>query len=333
MMTNKLFIKYFLLFFSGLLLGSLGVYSYFNHFAAQSESKSSKAYEVHLGQKEFVNPLVDCNQWSDQLPPKANALKEKIENYINTSKNNKNTEQISVFYRDLLNGPQIEIDSNEKFAAASLLKVPILIYYMKLAEKKPEILKKKIKFSLKDSKVTFAVQKITPPLTLQDGQEYLVDELLSRMITFSDNYSAEMLLRERPELNISQLLTDMGITLDNIANDYWITVRGYSSIFRILYNATYLSTTMSNASLQLLSFSEFKVGLRAPLPENIKVSSKFGERESENMAQLHDCGIVYHPQRPYILCVMTRGQDTDKLIGAISDVSQIVWNDVNKKEP
>lgn len=330
MKPSQILIKQGVLFISGLLLGSLCVYIYQN--VSNDKYRSTESHEIHLGQKEFVNPLVDCNQWSAQLPPKANALKNQLDAYITKSKEMNTSEQVSVFYRDLINGPQIEINSNERFAAASLLKVPILIYYMKLAEKDPSALHKKIKFIAKDSKVSFAVQTITPPSVLKDGDEYAVDELLSRMITFSDNYSAELLLKNQPELNISQLLMDMGIALDNIENDYWISVRGYSSIFRILYNATYLSSTMSNASLQLLSLSHFKLGLRAALPAEIKVSTKFGERESNNMSQFHDCGIVYHPQRPYILCIMTKGRDAKKLITTIRDLSHIVWDAINKAD-
>lgn len=317
------------IFLTGLLIGGLGVF-FFSKNSLNSDDTDTKS-EVHLGPKGFVNPLVDCHQWSEKLPPKANLLKENLSAYIESSNKNNETQQISVFYRDLLNGPQIEIGAHEKFAAASLLKVPVLIYYMKLAEKDPSILHKKLKFSAKNSSITYAVQTVTPPPPMQDDQEYSVDELLSRMITFSDNYSVEMLLKNQPELNIAKLLLDMGITLDIIDDDYWISVRGNSSIYRILYNATYLSEKMSNATLQLLSLSNFKLGLRASLPVSTTVASKFGERKTGNTSQLHDCGIIYHPQRPYILCVMTKGQDANKLLESIRDISQIVWSAVDQR--
>jgi len=41
--------------------------------------------------------------------------------------------------------------------------------------------------------------------------------------------------------------------------------------------------------------------------------------------QLHDCGIVYYPQRPYVICVMTKGRDLDVLKNVIKGISEIVY--------
>ena len=45
--------------------------------------------------------------------------------------------------------------------------------------------------------------------------------------------------------------------------------------------------------------------------------------------ELHDCGIVYYPEHPYFLCVMTRGGDRPKLAAAIADVSKVAYDGWN----
>ena len=45
--------------------------------------------------------------------------------------------------------------------------------------------------------------------------------------------------------------------------------------------------------------------------------------------QLHDCGIIYYPGNPYLLCVMTRGDSFGELSSTIRDISDIIYGVVN----
>ncbi len=87
---------------------------------------------------------------------------------------------------------------------------------------------------------------------------------------------------------------------------------------------------MSSRALELLTKTAFNDGLRAGVPENIEVAHKFGERIlPNNIQQLHDCGIVYIPNKPYLLCIMTRGKDMHTLQGVIEEISSSVYAEVN----
>jgi hypothetical protein len=61
------------------------------------------------------------------------------------------------------------------------------------------------------------------------------------------------------------------------------------------------------------------------------VAHKFGIRDiaGEQEKQFHDCGIVYYPKRPYLLCVMTRGNDIQQAIAFIREVSRRVYDQVD----
>ncbi len=60
------------------------------------------------------------------------------------------------------------------------------------------------------------------------------------------------------------------------------------------------------------------------------VAHKFGTRVADGPGgrQLHDCGIVYAPKTPYILCVMSRGNSSQNLSHFIAQVSKRVYEGV-----
>jgi len=60
------------------------------------------------------------------------------------------------------------------------------------------------------------------------------------------------------------------------------------------------------------------------------VSHKFGEGGvMGGERQLQDCGIVYYPGRPYLLCVMAKGTKLENLEKFIKAVSRLVYYSVD----
>ena len=71
----------------------------------------------------------------------------------------------------------------------------------------------------------------------------------------------------------------------------------------------------------------------AELPNDIVVAHKFGERDLEdNTKQLHDCGVVYYPQNPYLICIMTHGQSYKSLERIIQHISGKVYKEVDSRK-
>jgi beta-lactamase class A len=124
---------------------------------------------------------------------------------------------------------------------------------------------------------------------------------------------------------------DLELNGPGVADDSTVTVRGYSGFFRILFNASYLNKDDSEYILSLLAQSDFTDGLVAGVPSGVPVAHKFGERElsDSSLDQIHDCGIVYYPGHPYLLCVMTEGHNTAKQISAIKQISAAVYHEVD----
>ena len=129
-------------------------------------------------------------------------------------------------------------------------------------------------------------------------------------------------------------MAEIGLKIDeSTPSEDFVSVKTYSSFFRILYTATYLNREMSEKALEMLSRAQFREGIPGKLPQKIKVAHKFGERGfvDSNIKQLHDCGIVYLPNSPYLICIMTKGNDFNKLRQVISEISLIVYNQVSVK--
>ena len=103
------------------------------------------------------------------------------------------------------------------------------------------------------------------------------------------------------------------------------SVRNYASIFRALYNVSYLPLDASEKILTWLVDARFPPGLVAGVPAGTQVADKFGERQlPDGTRQVHDCGVVYFPDNPYLLCVMTKGQSWETLTGIISRISRLM---------
>jgi beta-lactamase class A len=281
----------------------------------------------------FINPLLECEMddsiISSKYIPFEDKTKKQIQEYISK---NTNLKDVSVYFRSLNNGPWFGINEQQEFSPASLLKVPLAMAYYKKSESEQGLLEKKIVFSDMGPQETY--QNLKPSRSLQQGNEYTVDELIEMMLVYSDNNAMRLLMSNMNESDLGKVYADLGVDSPNVKKpENFMSVKQYASFFRILYNASYLEKDDSEKILKLLSDVEYREGIVAGVPENIKVSHKFGEREFATadgyMKQLHDCGIIYYPQQPYLLCVMTRGRDFGDLSEGIHNVSNIVYNMVS----
>jgi beta-lactamase class A len=169
-------------------------------------------------------------------------------------------------------------------------------------------------------------------LLMVKGQSYTVRDLLFRMIAYSDNHAKELLMSTGiTEADLDRFTHDFNASPIYEGGLPIVNARAYSAVFRMLYNSNLLSRDMSEYALELLTKTRFQVGLRKYLPAGIPVASKYGFQSYAGpyaaKNQLHECGIVYSPGAPYILCILTKSdkQTPDALAEIIANVSRIVW--------
>lgn len=334
MTNNTSILKTILIYAAGLITGVCGYSLYIN--MSINDLPKSAYLEKRTGTHEFINPLLECNnpQASTVLESgNTNPLiQETLQDYLALNEKTSSISQISVYFKNLANGESFGVNENMLIRPGSLLKVPLLIGYYKRSENNPELLQEKILFNDKSQLELYEVQFIQPNKKLKFGAEYTIKELMINTILYSDNIAATLLEKYDNHSGLRKTALDLDIPIrPHVKPDRDLTVKEYSSFFQILYNSTYLSQSNSNEFLRLLSSSEFKDGLVSGVPKNILVAHKFGESidpTDESVYYFSDCGIIYYPQSPYLLCVSVKGKKVASMIKAIHDVSMLVYKNI-----
>ena len=284
---------------------------------------------------QYISPLISCNFSSvknfSQDQPVINA----IQSAISQDKNAGDITDASVYFSDFSTSQWASINGGEKYYPASLGKVPIMMAYYAMAENTSSVLAEQNSYPASDPNLN-AQQEIPPTNAITPGQSYTNEQLVEYMIKYSDNDAAEVLtaLTTPAELRgVQNVYSDLSVPLSNnvtASTSDIMTPQQYSILFRTLYNATYLSHDYSEKALALMAQTTFTQGIVAGVPSSTSVSHKYGlasylQGGVPYQWELHDCGIVYAPGHPYLLCVMTKGATSivaqEKAIADISSVA------------
>jgi len=290
--------------------------------------------EIREGGYSYINPLVACESSEDaEENTQLKAMKRKLEKAIEDQIKRKWTTDAAVYFRLLNSGRWISIKSNDTFSPGSLLKVPVMIAVLKEEERRPSFAGDKIIFRAPTP--LGAEPNYKPSKILEAGESYTVDDLLYRMIVYSDNDAMYLLMATLDKKFYEDLVNELNreFSVPPPQSGDYMTVEEYAAFFRVLFNATYLSKEMSEKALGLLVKTEFNEGLNGGVPSRIPIAHKFGERvygRNNEAKQLHDCGIVYYPDHPYLLCVMTTGTSFEYLDDGIREISRIVYEGVDR---
>jgi len=285
------------------------------------------------GKYKLVSPLLLCSTTPSSNVSPYKDLQSQINGIITVAKNAGDATDVSVYFADF-SGHWVSVNETESYAPASLLKVPIMIAYFKENEADPGTLSRLLTYDgTSDANVS---EEIKSNNYLKPGT-YTVQQLINAMIVDSDNNAADLLFANVDKTFITEVFTDLGLTVlpGGDANADNMTAKQYSYFFRILYNSTYLTPEDSEKALELLTQADFPQGIPATVPAGSQVAQKFGERsvfDNNNQLierELHDCGIVYLPGKPYILCIMTRGSDFGQLTTLIDQIGTTVYKKVN----
>ena len=277
----------------------------------------------------FINPILLAEIGEKNQFPQYDSYTKNIQSYITSAVTQKKAAAVSVYLRDLNNASWTGLNEDMVYAPASMLKVALMIAYLKEAESNPLLLDKRFLYQGNDN----SIQYFKPQNPLQQGKLYTVRELIQDMIVQSSNVSNDVLLKNIDQRNLAKVYTDLGLPIPNDKTINFVSPKMYSALFRTLFSSTYLTRPYSNAALELLTHSDFFQGIEAGVPQSVVVAHKFGERTKDvngiaTERQLHDCGISYYPDHPYFLCIMTRGTSFDDLQNIIEDISKITYQSI-----
>lgn len=278
----------------------------------------------------LINPLLECDVAEGMIDVYKENFRDELELVIDDLQARNEASAVAVYFRDLNNGPTFGVNEDEQFIPASLLKVPVMMAYFRLADEDPSILSKTLTLPARADLVPGSTQLIAPKSEIEAGRPYTTAELIERTIIYSDNQAVTLLIQHLPGGPIRRLYEMLGVREDVLNGpDGQLTTKEYSAFFRILFNSSYLSRKYSEEALRLLTKTEFPRGLVAGVPSGVVVAHKFGEGGDMDEHQIHDCGIVYFPDHPYLLCVMTRGKEIAKLEHAVATISRMVYEKID----
>jgi beta-lactamase class A len=324
-------LKNLLLVVVGVLAGGLAGYFVGSQGAPPSDltPKPIKAELQEMRGREgfsFINPLLECDASVPVLRPNVKRLEFELKDLIVENQRTGFVTEMSVYYRDLNGGAWIGLGVNTSFSPASLLKVPVMLAALRQVDKDKTLLNKAFKFDASVPLDDYAAN--IPGKTIRFGETYTLIELMDYMLVHSDNNAKNMLFHILGDEAFLKVWDDLGLIFNMEPGvDDFISVKEYSSFFRILYNATYLSKESSELALEILSRTDFDMGIQQGIPDGVVLSNKFGERGfvDRSEKQLHDAGIVYAGTSPYLLCVMTRGRSFDAQAKVIAEASRLVY--------
>ena len=292
--------------------------------------------EVREDGYQYINPLLECDLAEEVGSSYYKASFDNASDIIEKYKEEGKINEAAVYFRDLNNGPWYSINEELLFEPASLYKLPLLISYYRKAEleKNPQLLDKKIPITMSGTER----QATKPEKSAEVGKEYTVRELLQIMIAYSDNNAAIALFNNLSQEERDFMFDDLGL-VSGVSNsgekNFQISVKNYSSMFRLLFNGSYLNKDSSEEVLKILANTTYTKGIREAIPADVEVAHKFGERQSLEgdrvIYQLHDCGIVYYPKHPFLLCIMSKGPTEAELPNVIRDLATDIFIEFDQK--
>jgi len=284
--------------------------------------------QIRLDGYRFIHPLLECEMKESYARghPDLDKMEGAVRRVVGRHLSAGAAETVAVYYRDLKSGVWFGIDEHEAFTPASLMKVPLMIGVLKRLEHEPSLLQRKIRYEGGD---IHEFQHVRPEQVLTPGASYTVDDLIGRMIAYSDNDSALLLADHFGMASLEDTMAELGIPVEPGRSEL-MSLRSFSAFFRVLYNASYLSDHMSEQALGYLARSGFDRGIRAGIPADTAVAGKFGEY-SAGAYQLHEFGIVYYPDHPYLLGVVTKGGTTESLPRVIQEISRAIYEDIHRQ--
>jgi len=264
-------------------------------------------------------------------------LNEELDSFFQVSLANVNIKGASLHFTDLTSQQSFSINGDLKFVPASLLKLPILIAIYKMEELRPGTLKKQISHfsTLHNEKNSNLIENEF--FHYQQNKIYTVEEYLAVMIRYSDNDATSSLLNfldsiqpgflEKVEEELQASIPNTSTNVDDIVH-----VHHFATFLNVLYECKYLNPSNSNKALELLNTSRYPLGFRKKLPSSLPIAHKFGVRFTENNTnskpsiQLHQVAIIYHPKRPFLLSVMTKGSNIEDLRTVLQEAAFLTYS-------
>lgn len=198
-------------------------------------------------------------------------------------------------------GSYLSINQNYRMLPASLTKVPVAMMVMHRVEKGQLTMDQELEVTAEDRDSKWGDWYKEPV-----GTKHKLAEVIQKSLVESDNTAHHMLYRLvglteardlSQELNLEELFDEQGR----------ITAREYARLLLSLYSSSYLDPENSQLILNYLTRDQLVKFLIRGFGKDVLYAHKFGE--SASVRSYLDAGIVYIPNRPFVIVVMVHDEE------------------------
>jgi beta-lactamase class A len=251
-------------------------------------------------------------------------------------------ETLAVSFHDLGSGATFEMNERVTVHAASTMKVPVMLAIFEAIDRGELTLDQPVPVRNEFTSIFDASTYAIDPNDDADGKLYdsigetrPLHDLVHRMITRSSNLATNLLIEFVGAERVMELMRSLGANdirvlrgvEDQKAFDAGMnnttTARDMRLVMQAIAERRAVTSSASEAMLEILRAQEFREKIPAALPEGVSVAHKTGSITRIS----HDAAIVTPPgESPYVLVVLTRGiSDRKAAAAAIADVSRAIW--------
>ena len=233
---------------------------------------------------------------------------------------------LGVYFEYLPSGSSVGVNDTMELRLASLSKIPAAMAAYKQIEN-GTIKSDQLLTISKDNLDT----KFGDLWKTGAGSVITVKDAVRLSLTHSDNTAYNTLISSISNADIDDIYDSLDIPREHQNNLPIVSPKNYSSILRTLYLSSYLNKKDSQEILQILTQTLFNDKLPAGVPSGVPVAHKIGVFEEADTKQsiYNDCGIVYVPKRPYLLCLMFKGNEAEAQKYMVN-VSKIIYSFVSQ---
>jgi len=215
--------------------------------------------------------------------------------------------EAGIVVEDLETGWTFIHNEDQPFAAASLVKIPILVACFKAAEEGRLDLSEKHVLKRQDRVGGSGVLR-----RMRNGRSFTYSQLIDYMVTESDNIACNILIDRLGFDYINHVFEELGLQttrlnrkmIDFAARDQGVenytTAAEMTGLLDRIYHHRCFNAEISERCLAVLKRQKINDRLPRYLPKDVKVAHKTGlEKEV-----CHDAGIVFTPSGDYIITVL-----------------------------
>ncbi|HHY96198.1 MAG TPA: serine hydrolase [Firmicutes bacterium] len=222
-------------------------------------------------------------------------------------------------FLDLQSGRDFGINADLPLPQASTVKVPIVLYLNHLVAQGKASWSDRVAYRPATDYRTGAGAM---QFFAQPGNTYSLRVLSNLAITLSDNVAKAMLVRHLGKGNIEAFMAQLGASQPHVDGGEPTTARDMAIYLQAALKLAQERPDLGGRLLDDLSHTIWHVGLPGQLPPELQVAHKEGDITGVS----DDVGIVF-ASRPYILCVLSRGQqDIEGGFRKIAQISRLVYD-------